>query len=174
MSLPSDPERGRNSNCWCRATSQTQYLTVRSKVGWFMGHWAPKFGGSCRCIGELCSICASGSEPRPFYYIAVSADDLEIKFLEIPRRHREVADELDKSESGGVGYKIMIQKDGVHKNSPILLKIIGFEVCEEFDIWAFVGTLGKTVPSISAESSDLQRQASSQSVPSASDVARTM
>ncbi len=165
MSLPTDPERGANGNCWCRATQQTKYLHVRSQVGWFMGHWVPKMRGSCRCLGELCPICAAGSEPRPFYYIAVCEEGNEIKFLEIPRRHRKIAEQLDQSQTKGTGFKLMIQKEGKLSNSPILLDIIGFEDCDEFDVWPFVGTLGASLTPINAQSCSTSRAKQSESVP---------
>ncbi len=165
MSLPADPQRSTTGNCWFKATQQTQYVVIRSQVGWFMGHWSVKLRGSCRCLGDLCPICAAGTEPRPFYYVAVQGESGAVKFLEIPRRHRSVAEELEASDTKGIGCQLMIKKDGGYSNSPILMNICGFERCEEFDIWPFVGTLGRTILPISPQAVPDSHTTPSESLP---------
>lgn len=163
MNLPEDNQRGSSGNCWMRATQQTQYITICSQVGWFMGHWAPRLRGSARCLGDACSMCAAGAKPRPFYYVAVLTENGPVKFFEIPRRHREIAEQLVASSTKGVGVQVMIKKDGGLVNSPILMAITGFEPCEEFDIWPFVGTLGLTIPAISPREDSAERVTQSES-----------
>lgn len=142
MSIPAPPSNGRRGRVWIRATETTIHGVVCSRVGYFSGHWSARLRRSVRCLGDVCPVCISGEEPRPFYYIFVELDDGSRGVFEIPTRHFEFAEWLDETESGGVGVRIAIWKDGKAKNSPLNLRSEGFEEVDELDIWPFVQTLG--------------------------------
>lgn len=165
MSLPEDEGRSRRGSAWFRASTSTQYVTVRSRVAFFLGHWSPKLGGSVRCLNDLCPICAAGDPPRPFYYIAVTVGDDQLKIFEIPRRHRDLAEELDKSESGGIGFQLAILKEGKARNSPILITVCGFEESYEFDVWPFVQSLGRSLVPLGHDAVRPRAEPDSESVP---------
>lgn len=136
MSLPRVP-RSRRRRCWLQASTVTKYVTVRSEVGWFLGHWK---GGSVRCDSSPeCTICGSGSSQRLFTYIFVEDEHAEVLVFEIPERLRELADELEDS----VGTTLAIRREGTARNARINVVILGHESVDRLDIWPFVDTLGK-------------------------------
>lgn len=133
--LPDVPRTGRR-RCWFRASTITKYVTIRSEVGWFIGHWK---GGAVRCPGpELCTICASGATKRLFTYVFIEDEHGEVLVFEIPERLRELAEELEDE----VGTQLAIVRDGTARNSRIDVLHVGREPSEKLDIWPFVNTLG--------------------------------
>lgn len=142
MPLPTPEPRKNHRSVWFRGTAQPTYLTVRSRVGYFLGHWAPARGGSIRCDGEDCLICSSGQAARAFYYIWVELDNAEVKIFEIPERLKDIADQLYDDERDGVGVQMCVRKEGKSQNSPLAILITGRVDCEVLDIAPFVETLG--------------------------------
>lgn len=142
MSLPSNEGRQRRRRCWFHASSITKYVVVRSRVGWFEGHWSQRGGRSIRCAGAECSICASGREPEVFWYLFVALDTGEVLVWNPPARLEPLMRELDEQIDGGVGCVLGIQREGLRSNSRIQAAIVGYEPCEELDIAPFVATLG--------------------------------
>lgn len=142
VSLPADPTAGKRGNVWVRAHHQTEYYVVRTRVTWFLGHWSAKHRRSIRCGGDICAICAAGSEARPFLYVGVFSASKIPLVLELNRRQRPLAEELNAEPSGGVGVQLAIRKDGEARNAPIVMIRTGYEEVDEEDIDAFVATLG--------------------------------
>lgn len=130
-------------SCWLRATGSTRYVTIRSRFGWFEGHWSNAHGGTVRCPGAECPICESGAEPRVFVYAFVELEHGEVVVFEFPERLRELVQEIDGSPTRGVGVQVAIRREGVHRNSPVSVLVTGFEAVEEVDVAPFVSTLGK-------------------------------
>ena len=95
-----------------------------------------------RCPGEGCLICESGDPPRVFMYIFVEIENGDVLVFEIPERMRALALELEGSLYEGPGCQLSIFRDGTALNSKIDARVVGFEACEELDIWSFVSTLG--------------------------------
>ena len=154
-SLPDDPTRGRRGNVWVRATRQTEYYLVRTRVTWFLGHWSAKHRCSIRCGGDICAICASGTEARPFLYVGVWSESKIPLILELNRRHRSLAEQLNEEPGGGVGCQLAIRKDGLAKNSPVVIVITGLEECVEESVEAFVATLGRAAALVPASVPDV-------------------
>ena len=137
MALPKVPKR-RRRQCWFHASTVTKYVTIRSEVGWFLGHWS---GGAVRCDSSAeCSICASGADQRLFTYIFIEDEYAEVYAFEIPERLFALADELGDS----VGSQLAIRREGTARNSRIEILVVGGEVVEKLDIWPFVDTLGRS------------------------------
>ena len=142
MGLPADTNSTCRTSVWLKLTGATTHVCVTSKVAWFMGHWSSKRRGSVRCLGTVCPICAGGESPRPFLYVGVVDENGDARVFEIPRRSRPIAEQLEASETGGIGAQLAIRKEGKAKNSPISVVVTGWEDVKEFDIWPFVSTLG--------------------------------
>lgn len=155
-SLPADPTAGKRGNVWVRATHQTEYYVVRTRVTWFFGHWSSKHRRSIRCGGDICALCAGGGKARPFLYVGVFSASKIPLVLEFNRRQRSLADELYAEPAGGVGVQLAIRKDGLAKNAPIVMVRTGFEDVDEEDINAFVATLGASAALVPATVADDQ------------------
>jgi hypothetical protein len=140
--IPTNEGRVSRRRCWFHAASVTKYAKIRSRVGWFAGHWAN--GRSARCAGsaESCSVCASGKPCEFFFYVFLEVESGEVLVWNIPRRLEDLAREMDGSENGGVGLLLAIRREGILRNSRIEAEIVGFEDVEELDIEPFVATLG--------------------------------
>ena len=139
-----------------RAHDQTEYYVVRTRVTWFLGHWSAKHRCSIRCGGDICAICAGGTEARPFIYVGVySASNIPL-VLELNRRHRSLAEDLNREPAGGVGCQLAIRKDGEAKNAPIVIVRTGYEEVDEASIEAFVATLGAPAALVPATVADDQ------------------
>lgn len=135
MPLP-EVEKKRRRSLWFLASSVTAHVTLRSRVGWFLGHWK---GGSVRCPGEdQCSICASGAQQRLFTYFFVELHDGNVMVFEMPERLVDTARELENAP----GTMLAITRDGLFKNSPILVVITGHRDVEELDLEPFMNTIG--------------------------------
>lgn len=139
--IPSARERKRRA-CWFHASSVTKYVIVRSRVGWFAGHWSARGNRSARCAGSECPICASGAEAEIFTYVFVETEHGDVLAWQIPERLRDLARELEASTFEGPGCQLAIAREGVHRNSRVTAVITGFEHVEELDIEPFVRTLG--------------------------------
>lgn len=140
------PERGpskKRRRCWLKASPTTRYVTLRSSIGWFLGHWSPRFGGCVRCPGPDCPICESGLDPIAFTYAFVELEDGEVMVFEFPERLRELVMDIDSSPTRGVGCQVAIRREGPHRNSAISALVTGFEAVEEIDLQPFLSTLGK-------------------------------
>ena len=155
-SLPADPTAGKRGNVWVRAVHQTEYFVVRSRVSWFFGHWSARHRRSIRCGGDICAICAGGTEPRPFVYVGVYSASKIPLILELNRRHRSLAEDLNAEPAGGVGVQLAIRKDGLAKNAPIVIVRTGYEEVAEQSIDAFVATLGAPAALVPASVPDDQ------------------
>jgi hypothetical protein len=117
-------------------------VVVRSRLGWFYGHWDADVKRSRRCADRECALCARGLEKRTFGYCWVELPNGETQVLELSGRQGELAYSLQQRGTGSVGTVLIIQKTGPARNSPIQI-IEGDTVsCEELDIWGFVNTLG--------------------------------
>ncbi len=154
--LPSDPTAGKRGNVWVRASHQTEYYVVRTRVTWFLGHWSAKHRRSIRCGGDICALCAGGGEPRPFLYIGVFSVSKIPLVLELNRRQRSLAESLNEEPAGGVGVQLAIRKDGSARNAPIVMVRTGYEECDEENIEAFVATLGAPAALVPAAVPDEQ------------------
>ncbi len=153
MSLPKVPKQ-RRRRCWFSASTVTCYVTVRSEVGWFFGHW--KQGRAVRCDGETCSICSSGANKRLFTYIFIEDERGEILVFEIPERLYPTAEEL----TDAVGTQLAIRREGTARNARIEILITAYAPAEKLDVWPFVNTLAGGIESVADRSSQ------SESVPS--------
>jgi len=172
--LPSDPGHARRGNVWAKASSRTKYFLVHSAVTWFMGHWSTRSRRSVRCGGEICALCAGGSEARPFMYVGVIDEEGERRILELNRRHRSLADQLAESASRGVGSKLAMRKEGRASNSPITIVHVGWEEVDLVPIDAFVATIGLPSVLIPAGIAQIDDQTQSESVPSSLPATRAM
>lgn len=155
-SLPDDPTAGKRGNVWVRASHQTEYYVVRTRVTWFLGHWSAKHRRSIRCGADICALCAAGGEPRPFLYVGVFSSSKIPLVLELNRRQRPLAEFLNDEPSGGVGCQLAIRKDGEAKNAPIVMVHTGYEEVDEENIEAFVATLGAPAALVPATVADEQ------------------
>ena len=155
-SLPCDPTAGKRGNVWVRAHHQTEYYVVRTRVTWFLGHWSARHRRSIRCGGDICALCAGGTEPRPFLYVGVFSASKIPLVLELNRRQRPLAELLNNEPSGGVGCQLAIRKDGEAKNAPIVMVHTGYEEVDEENIEAFVATLGAPAALVPAAVPDEQ------------------
>lgn len=136
MNLPDRPEQ-RRRRCWFHASTVTKYVTIRSEVGWFLGHWK---GGCVRCSKpEVCTICDSGAAQRLFTYLMVECESGEVMVFEIPERLYDLSLELEDS----VGTQLAISRDGTARNSRIEILITGYLPSEKLDIQPFIATLGR-------------------------------
>ncbi len=143
MPLPTpDPIKTKRS-VWFRSTSVAHHVIVRSKVGFFLGHWSRSRGGSFRCDGDDCAVCLGGQPARAFYYIWIECENKDVKILEIPDRLKDIAEQLFDDPLGGVGTKLCVRKEGKAQNSPLAILITGRMESEELDIWNFIETLGR-------------------------------
>jgi hypothetical protein len=140
--IPTNEGRVSRRRCWFHASSVTKYVIVRSRVGWFEGHW--RGGRSFRCPGKNagCSTCESGKEPEIFWYLFVETDSGEVLVWNPPRRLEDLLREIDSSENGGVGLQLAIRREGIRQNSRIEAEIVGVCECEDLDVEPFVSTLG--------------------------------
>jgi hypothetical protein len=143
--LPESSPGKQRRNCWLRVGTITKYVVVRSKVGWFLGHWSAKLRRTIRCSGESCTICASGAEPRVFTYVFVHTEDHEVLVWEIPERLFALAQEIEQSLMQGPGCVLALSREGTAINARLSASIVGFEEVDELDITAFVETLGVTL-----------------------------
>lgn len=142
MALPERSPGKQRRRCWFSPSSTTKYVTIRSKVGWFEGHWIGKANRSIRCSGKSCTICASGHSPRVFTYVFVEEQSGEILVWEIPERLFDLAREIEGSVFEGVGVVVAVGREGVYANSAITAVVVDEREAEELDIQTFVATLG--------------------------------
>jgi hypothetical protein len=150
--LPDSSPGKQRRNCWLRVGTVTKYVVVRSKVGWFRGHWSRQIGRSIRCAGDGCTICATGVQARVFTYVMVEDQNGEVLVWEIPERLFALAQELEASLFNGPGCVLGIVREGTAKNSRLNAFITDQQDTEELDIWAFVDTLGGTLDNASSSS----------------------
>lgn len=155
MSLPKVPKQ-RRRRCWFSASTVTAYVTVRSDVGYFLGHW--KSGGTVRCSGKECSICESGANQRLFTYIFVEDERGEVLVFEIPERLYPLSQELESA----VGTQLAIRREGTARNARIEVLITAYAPSESLDIWPFVNSLAGGIDSVAPSPSQ------SESVPAPS------
>ena len=142
MSLPDHSPGKQRRSCWFIASTVSKYVVVRSRVGWFAGHWIGRANRSIRCAGDDCATCASGHEPRVFTYVFLEDQFGEVRVWEIPERLFDLAREIESSVMEGPGSELVISREGTAKNSAICASITGYRDVEELDIGKFVDTLG--------------------------------
>jgi hypothetical protein len=127
-------------------------VIVRSRVGYFYGHWDSEARRSRRCCDYGCEFCQRGATKRTFAYIWVELFDGDTRVMELSGRHAELAVELHDRGVGAVGQVLYVEKTGTAKNSPISIMQGETEPCEELDIWGFVNTLGLPAKVVGLES----------------------
>lgn len=126
-----------------RLTSSRQYVTIASELAFYEGHWLPSQRRSVRCCGHECSFCDAGAERRVFCYVAVVREDQGLCLLELPRRCRELSDDLYLRASAAVGLGLVVWKDGTASNSPVMAVLTGeIEEVIPTDIWPLVSRFG--------------------------------
>lgn len=162
--LPTNEGKTFRRSCWLRVGTLTKYVVVRSRVGWFLGHWIAGGRRSARCPGAECLICAGGKEPEVFWYLFVQQENGEVVVWNVPRRFEDLITMLEESPGHGIGCVLSLVREGVRQNSPISVGIQGEEAAEELDIEPFVKTLGNGFDLTDSQS--VPRSTASKSMPS--------
>lgn len=145
------PSNG-SSSCWFRATTKRSRLVVRSRLGYFEGHWDSVARRSRRCSEYGCEFCQRGAVKRTFAYVWVEDHAGETMVMELSGRHADLAVELFERGTEAVGQVLFVEKTGSAKNSPVSILQAEKQACEELDIWGFVNTLGLPAKSVGLES----------------------
>lgn len=143
MSIPDAQYLGKQRRrCWLRASTQSKYVTTRSAVGYFIGHWSAAARRSLRCEGSGCPICASGGEPKAFMYCFVELAEGEVMVWEISPRLLDLAMEIDELAKRGIACLVQIWREGTAQNSPVSARVLDQKELDELDIVPFIDSLG--------------------------------
>jgi len=154
MSLPRSPKLR-----FVVLTRHKTQLLVLSKAEAWLSHWDQTVRAKRRCGGETCALCALGVN-RQYRYVLLCLDRMgQEVLLELTERHAGVLEEAEQMNGGIVGSRLVVQKLGDAKNSPISVRVTGREQVWERSIVNLVACFGLEAQHVSTATSPLPEKA---------------
>ena len=122
---------------WVILTDRRQEFLCLSEATPWVSHWDVDAGRSRKCAGARCWLCHCGVPKVLRVIILVIDDQGRERLLELRERHRPLWE-----SSSLVGARLHARKEGLAKNSPVVIARAGREEIAPRDISRLIECLG--------------------------------